>query len=193
MDVGKNVTQFKVGDRVFNMTGSNYAGYNTVNSALFSRVVKLPDYISYEQVVGLGLQAITAYALAYKDYAVKKDDVFLVQAAAGGVGLLLVQLLVKQGGKVIGTASSQDKLDLIKKYGAEYAINYSTENVAERVNEITNGKGVQVVYDSVGNATFDGSLASLAEFGLLVQYGFASGLIEKVSFLFYLFCKRRME
>ncbi|KAI8878178.1 NAD(P)-binding protein [Backusella circina FSU 941] len=180
VNVGKNITQYKVGDRVLNMAGSTYTNYNTVKSDVFSRIIKLPDYISYEQAIGLGLQALTAYSLVYKDYTVNKGDVFLVQAAAGGVGLILTQLLVKEGGKVIGAVSSQEKVDLVKKYGAEYAINYSTENIAERVKEITNGKGVQVVYDSVGNATFDDSLLSLADFGLLIQYGFASGLIEKV-------------
>ncbi|KAI8884016.1 NAD(P)-binding protein [Backusella circina FSU 941] len=180
VNVGKNITQYKVGDRVFNMAGSTYTNYSTIKSNFFSRVIKLPDYISYEQAIGLGLQALTAYSLVYKDYTVNKGDVFLVQAAAGGVGLILTQLLVREGGKVIGAVSSQEKVDLVKTYGAEYAINYSTENIAERVKEITNGKGVQVVYDSVGNATFDDSLLSLANFGLLIQYGFASGLIEKV-------------
>lgn len=178
--VGKNVTQYKVGDRVVNIAGFSFAEYSEIPSAKFYRVTHLPDDISYETAIGLGLQALTAYTLAFKDYAVQKGDYFLVHAAAGGVGLLLTQLLRYLGGTVIGTVSSQEKADVAKQFGAHYTIDYTKEDIAERIKKITN-EGVHVVYDSVGKSVYDANIDSLRPFGVLVHYGFASGAIDKVS------------
>jgi NADPH2:quinone reductase len=181
VQVGKNVTQFKAGDRIINASGSTYAEYTEIHSSSFNRLTKLPDDISYETAVGLGAQALTAYTLAFKEYPVQKDDYLVVHAAAGGVGVILVQLLSNLGGKVIATVSSDEKASIAKKFGAQYTIDYTKENIVDRVKEITNGKGAHAVYDSVGKTVINASLESLRPFGVYINYGEASGKCDAVS------------
>jgi len=126
---------------------------------------------------GILLQALTALTFITESHEVKKGEYILVWAAAGGVGTILVQLAAQRGAHVIALASTAEKLNKAKELGAEYVINYKTEDVVERVKEITGGKGVAATFDSVGKVTFETSLEALARKGTFVSYGNASGLV----------------
>lgn len=178
--IGKNVTRFKVGDRVA-YGQSPIGAYAYVRNVPQAQVVKLPDGISFEQAAAIMLKGLTVQYLLRQTYRVKEGETILFHAAAGGVGLIACQWAKALGVKVIGTASSQDKMDLALEHGAWKMINYSTENVPARVLELTEGKKVPVVYDGVGKSTWEMSLDSLQPRGLLVSYGNASGAVEGVN------------
>lgn len=178
VEVGEGVTDFKVGDRVVHMGGSSYAEYT---QAKVAGVEKITHDISYDVAATAALQGLTALTLVRDSYPVKKDDYILVHAAAGGVGLLLCQLGKHLGAHVIGTASTDEKCALAKENGAEFTINSSTEDITQRVNEITNGAGVHASLDGVGKSTFDISLASTRRLGTLVSFGNASGAVPPIS------------
>lgn len=174
--IGKGVKDVKEGDRVtFVAPLGCYAEARNVPA---ERLVKLPKAISYETAAAMMLKGLTAQYLLRQTHKVKPDDTILVHAAAGGVGLILVQWATAIGANVIGTAGSKDKADLARKAGAKHVILYGEEDVAERVKAITKGKLCDVVYDGVGRATLAGSLDSLRPRGLLVSFGSASGPIE---------------
>lgn len=187
MEVGPNVDNVKVGDRVFYMGGSAYAEYTKVPVGY---IVKLSDKVSFEDATALGLQAFTAWTMIRDGYRVQPGDTVLVHAAAGGVGLLLVQMCHYLGAKVIGTVSTEEKAKLVRENGGDHTIIYTKEDVVERVNEITNGLGCHAVLDGVGKDTWEASLAVTRRFGTLISYGNASGLVPPVSswglFLLYL-------
>ena len=172
--VGSNVTQVKVGDRVAYAGGAPGA-YCEVRNYPAQRLCKLPEAISFEQAAAMMLKGMTVQYLIRRTYAVKAGDTVLFHAASGGVGLIACQWLKALGATVIGTAGSDKKCVLAMQHGADYCINYRTENFIKRVREITQGAGVPVVYDSVGKDTFAGSLDCLSPFGLLVCFGNASG------------------
>ncbi|CAO3633093.1 unnamed protein product [Cunninghamella blakesleeana] len=153
------------------MSGSGYAEYAKSES---SKIGKIPDSISYDTAMAAFLQGLTAITLVKDSYVVKKGDYVLIHAAAGGVGLLLTQLCNHLGATIIGTASTKAKCDLAKENGAHYMINYTEEDVVEKVNEITNGLGCHGIFDSVGKDTFESSLASIRRLGTLVSFGNAS-------------------
>ncbi|AWB32657.1 quinone oxidoreductase family protein [Orrella marina] len=178
--VGKNVTHLKVGDRVA-YGQSPIGAYAYVRNVPAAQVVKLPDGISYEQAAAIMLKGLTVQYLFRQTYRIKEGETILFHAAAGGVGLIACQWAKALGVKLIGTASSQEKMDLALEHGAWKMINYSTENVPERVLELTDGKKVPVVYDGVGKSTWEMSLDSLQPRGLLVSYGNASGAVEGVN------------
>jgi NADPH2:quinone reductase len=138
-----------------------------------SRLVPVPDGVSNEVAAAVLLQGMTAHYLATGTYAVQPGDTVLVHAAAGGVGLLLTQMVKLRGGRVVATTSTDEKAELARGAGADEVIGY--EGFAERVHELTDGEGVAAVYDGVGQATFDESLASLRPCGTMVLYGAASG------------------
>jgi NADPH2:quinone reductase len=142
------------------------------------RAVAVPDGVSAELASAALLQGMTAHYLATDTYAVQAGDDVLVHAAAGGVGLLLTQVVKLRGGRVIATTSSGEKTALAREAGADEVIGY--DGFAERVRELTDGEGVAVVYDGVGRATFDGSLDALRRRGMLVLYGNASGVVPPV-------------
>jgi NADPH2:quinone reductase len=142
------------------------------------RAVPVPDGVTAEAAAAVLLQGMTAHYLATDTYAVRPGDDVLVHAAAGGVGLLLTQVVKLRGGRVIATTSSEEKADLARGAGADEVIPY--EGFADRVRELTGGEGVAVAYDGVGRATFDGSLEALRRRGMLVLYGNASGPVEPV-------------
>jgi NADPH2:quinone reductase len=142
------------------------------------RAVPVPDGVSAELACAALLQGLTAHYLATDTYAVQPGDDVLVHAAAGGVGLLLTQVVKLRGGRVIATTSSEEKAALAREAGADEVIGY--DGFAERVRELTDGEGVAVVYDGVGCATFDGSLDALRRRGMLVLYGNASGVVPPV-------------
>ncbi len=168
--VGEGVTGLDVGDRVgWIAAPGSYAERVAVRA---ENAVRLPDEVSNELAAAVLLQGMTAQYLATGTYAVQPGDDVLVHAAAGGVGLLLTQIVKALGGRVIATTSGGEKAELARNAGADQVIGY--EGFADRVRELT-GAGVAVVYDGVGQATFDESLASLRERGTMVLYGAASG------------------
>ena len=139
------------------------------------RLLKLPDSIGFDTGAAMMLQGLTAAYLLRKTYRVQPGDTVLIQAAAGGVGLLACQWAKALGATVIGTVGSEAKAVLAKAHGCDHVINYSTENFTQRVRDITGGEGVPVVYDGVGKDTFMGSLDCLRPMGMMVCYGNASG------------------
>ncbi|MGH3729235.1 MAG: quinone oxidoreductase family protein, partial [Micromonosporaceae bacterium] len=162
-----------VGDRVgwVKVTGS----YAERVAVPYERLVAIPPDVDVEVAAATLLQGVTAHYLTNDTYLVRPGDTALVHAAAGGVGLLLTQMIKLKGGRVIGTVSSQDKEKLALQAGADEVIRYGESDFAVEALRRTGGEGVAVVYDGVGRATFDGSLASLRRRGVLVQYGQASG------------------
>ena len=170
--VGQGVTRFKAGDRV--VYCSSLGAYAEANVVPADKAVRLPDSISFETGAASLLKGLTAEFLARRIWKLQAGDWALVHAAAGGVGLILCQWLKSLGIRVIGSVSTPAKAALCLDHGAEVVLT-SGEDIAARVREITGGKGVPVVYDSVGATTFEASLASLARRGLLVSFGNASG------------------
>lgn len=174
--VGKGVKGFKVGDRVaYAAIPGSYAEERNIDARY---IVKLPKEISYETGAAMMLKGLTAQYLLRRTYKVKKGDVVLVHAAAGGVGLILCQWAKALGATVIGTVGSEEKGLLAKKAGAKHIIYYNSENFVERVAEITKGKKCDVVYDGVGKSTFPGSLDCLKPMGTFVSFGSSSGQID---------------
>lgn len=177
--VGKGVKNVKPGDQIA------YAGaigsYSEERVIPADRLVKRPKGVSDKQAAAMMLQGMTARYLLRKTYKVKDGTVMLFHAAAGGVGLIACQWAKHLGATVIGTAGSKEKCDLAKKHGCKHVINYREEDFVERVKEITKGKGVDVVYDSVGKDTWPTSLDCLKPRGLLVSFGQSSGAIAPVN------------
>jgi NADPH2:quinone reductase len=171
--VGPGVTEVKPGDRVAysNVLGS-YAEYVVVPA---QRLVPIPEGVTYQQAAAAMLQGMTAHYLVTSTYPLKPGDVCLVHAAAGGVGLLLVQMAKRRGATVIGTVSTEEKAKLAREAGADHVILYTEEDFEAEVLRVTEGRKLQVVYDSVGKDTFEKSLNCLALRGMLVLYGQSSG------------------
>jgi NADPH2:quinone reductase len=177
--VGAGVTEVKAGDHV---TYTGLPGsYCETRLVPADRVVKLPQGISDEQAASMLLKGLTVHYLIFSTFKVNKGDAVLWHAAAGGVGLIACQWLKALGVTTIATAGSDEKTALAKAHGAEHVINYSKEDWVKRVKEITGGKGVPVVYDGVGKATWDGSLDCLRPRGLMVTFGNASGAVPPVN------------
>jgi len=171
--IGVNVTEVKVGDKVaYTGVPGAYAEYAVVPSA---RLVALPAGLSTRHGAAMMLQGMTAHYLACSTYPLKAGDTCLVHAAAGGVGLLLCQIAKMRGARVIGTVSTDDKAKLAREAGADEVILYSKQDFVAEVKRITNGKGLQVVYDAVGKDTFDKGFDCLVPRGMMVLYGAASG------------------
>ena len=176
--VGSGVTDVKVGDKVaYTGVPGSYAQYAAVPA---DRLVVLPQGVSTKQGAAIMLQGMTAHYLACSTYPLKKGDACLVHAAAGGVGLILCQIARLRGAKVIGTVSTEEKAKLAREAGADETILYTKQDFAAEVKRITGGKGLQVVYDSVGKDTWDGSLNCLAPRGMIALYGQSSGPIGQI-------------
>lgn len=178
--VGSGVTQVKVGDRVV-YAQSGLGAYSSVHNVLADKVAVLPNAISFEQAAASFLKGLTVFYLLRKTYEIKPDEMFLFHAAAGGVGLIACQWAKALGAKLIGTVGSAQKAQRALQAGAWQVINYSEENVVERVKELTGGKKVAVVYDSVGKDTWETSLDCLRRRGLMVSFGNASGPVTGVN------------
>lgn len=178
--VGPGVTEFRPGDRVVYCGGSlsPVGAYSEVRNFPAERAVRLPDDISFETAAAVMLKGLTAQFLVRRTHRVQPGDTVLIHAAAGGVGLLLVQWAKRLGATVIATAGNDEKAELVRGHGADHVIVYTREDFTERTRALTNGRGVDVVYDSVGRATFLGSLDSLRPLGLMVSFGNASGKVE---------------
>ena len=176
--IGDGVEGVIVGDRVA------YAGalgaYAEEAAVAIDRLVPLPDDISFEVGAAAMLQGMTAHYLAHGSYALGKDDTALIHAGAGGVGLLLIQMAKRLGARVLTTVSTEEKEQLACAAGADEVIRYTERDFAEDVMTLTDGRGVDVVYDSVGKTTFDKSLDVLRPLGYLVLFGQSSGPVEPV-------------
>lgn len=178
--IGENVTTLKVGDRVAYM-GPGLGAYATHRAMPAAALFRLPDNISDQIAAASTLKAATVEFLVERCANVSAGDTVLVHAAAGGVGLILVQWLKAIGAHVIGTVSSAAKADIVMQAGCDHVIRYDQHDVAAGVRELTDGAGVPVVLDGVGKDTFKASLDSLAPRGLLVSFGNASGPVEGVN------------
>ncbi len=180
-EIGEGVTELSVGDRV--AYGSALGAYCEARVMPVATLVKIPEGVSDETAAAMMLKGMTARYLLRQTYAVKPGDTILVQAAAGGVGLILCQWASHIGATVIGTVGSEAKGELARANGATHVINYSTENFVERVKEITKGALCDVVYDGVGQATYPASLDCIKPRGLFASFGNASGAIQNFSLL----------
>lgn len=176
--VGEGVTGFSVGDRVaWAMAPGSYAERALVPA---DKAVQVPAGVDIRTAAAALLQGLTAHYLVTSTHPVRTGETALVHAAAGGMGLLLTQLVKHLGGNVIGTVSTAEKEKLAREAGADEVIRYTEEDVAATVSDLTDGRGVDVVYDGVGKTTFDASLASLRPRGLLALFGAASGPVPPV-------------
>lgn len=174
-EIGSGVTTLKPGDRVaYTGTLGSYAEYTTVPA---DRLVKIPDQLDFKQAAAAMLQGMTAHYLVHGSYPLKRGETALIHAAAGGVGLLLVQMAHRIGARVIGTAGSEQKAKLAREAGADEAINYSQQDFESETRRLTDGKGVHVVYDGVGKDTFDRDLNVMRPRGYVVLFGGASGAV----------------
>lgn len=180
--LGDGVQDFKPGDRVaYAMAPCGSYAEERLYPA--ERLVKLPDAIDFKQAAAMMLQGMTAEYLVRRTYPVKKGDAILVHAAAGGVGLILCQWAKHIGATVIGTVGSEAKAELAKAHGCDHPILYTKEDFQKRARELTDGKGVRVVYDGIGKDTFDASLDCLGLRGLMVTFGNASGPVPPFDLL----------
>jgi NADPH:quinone reductase len=177
--VGSGVSDLKEGDRVtYTGLAGSYCDQRVVPA---DRLVKLPQGISEETAASMLLKGLTVHYLIFSTYKVQKGETVLWHAAAGGVGLIAMQWLKALGVNTIATAGSDEKTQLAKAHGATHVINYSKEDWVKKVKELTDGKGVPVVYDGVGKTTWDGSLDCLRPRGLMVTFGNASGAVPPVN------------
>ena len=173
--VGDGVTGLAVGQRVAFATQSGaYAEYAVVSA---DKLVPIPDGLADQQAAAALLQGMTAHYLAYTTYPIRPGDTVLIHAGAGGVGLLLTQMARRRGARVITTVSTDEKAQLSRENGADEVILYTQTDFTDEVKKLTGGQGVHVVYDSVGQSTFEGSLNSLRPLGTMVSFGNASGAV----------------
>ncbi len=174
--IGPGVTEVKVGDHVaYNGKLGSYAEYNVVKAAT---LIPLPKELSFEQGAAFPLQGITAHYLVHEFYHIKPGDTVLVHAAAGGVGLLVVQWLKKLGARVIGTVSTDEKAKIAREAGAEHIILYTKQDFVAEVMKLTDDKGVDYIIDGVGKSTFTKDLEAVKKRGCICIFGMASGPAE---------------
>jgi len=179
--VGADVRTLQLGDRVaYTGVMGSYAQYASVPA---DRLIKIPDTIEFETAAATMLQGMTAHYLSHSTYPIKDGDSVLIHAAAGGVGLLLVQMAKERAARVIATVGSDEKAALAREAGADDVIVYTTQDFETEVRRLTDGQGVHVVYDGVGKATFAGDLKVLRPRGYLVLFGGASGAVPPFDLL----------
>ncbi|MFJ9370985.1 quinone oxidoreductase family protein [Nocardia sp. NPDC101769] len=177
--VGAGLTDFRPGDRV-TYTGSPLGAYSTERVMPAEHLIRLPEEIPFETAASMTMRGLTTAYLLRRIHPLRAGDTVLLHAAAGGVGSLFTQWAKLLGVTVIGTVSSEAKAEIARANGCDHVVIYTREDVAERVREITDGKGVPVVYDSIGKTTYQSSLDSLARRGLLVCFGTASGPVPPI-------------
>ncbi len=178
-EVGKGVSGLATGDRVGYCLGT--AGYAEYVSVAVDKVVKLPDGCDFDVAAAIMLQGATCHYLTHSAYTLGPGDWCLVHAAAGGVGQLLVQVAKARGAKVVATTSNEDKAARVRRLGADVVAGYADDDFVARVRDATDGQGVDVVYDSVGQSTIAASLSCMKLRGTYVLYGASSGAVESVS------------
>jgi len=180
IEIGKNISNFNIGDRVC-YASTPLGAYSEIRDLPSEKIIKLPKFITHDDAASILLQGLTVEYLFERLYNLKKNELFLFHAAAGGVGLIASQWAKSIGAKMIGTVSTKEKADLAKKNGCEFIINYKEQNVKEELMKLTNNEGVNVVYDGVGKDTFDISLKCLKFRGLMVSFGQSSGMVNDVN------------
>jgi len=178
-EVGTKVKDFSVGDSVA-YAGVPLGSYSTERNYPTKNLVKIPDGVSFEVAATLMTKGLTTYYLLHKTYPVASNETILFHAAAGGVGQIFCQWAKSLGCKVIGTVGSDEKIAIAKKNGCDFVINYSKEDFAKKVLDITKGKGVPVVYDGVGKNTFEDSIKCLKVRGMMVSFGNSSGPVANI-------------
>ena len=178
-EIGSQVKGFTVGDRVC-YAGAPLGSYSSERNYPTKNLVKIPKEIDFDIAATLMTKGLTTFYLLHKTYPVASNETILFHAAAGGVGQIFCQWAKSLGCKVIGTVGSDDKINIAKKNGCDFAINYSKDDFAKKVLEITKGKGVHVVYDGVGKNTFNGSIECLKIRGMMVSFGNASGPVLNI-------------
>ena len=178
-DIGSGVTELAVGDRV-TMAGLSMGSYAERMVIPEWQAVRVPDGVSMEDAAAVMEQGMTAHYLCYSTYELEAGDTCLIHAGAGGVGRLLIQMAKQLGAIVITTVSTERKAEMARSVGAEHVVLYTEQNFQEEAMRITDGRGVDVVYDSVGQSTADASLASLRPRGMMVLYGAASGAVQSL-------------
>ena len=178
-EVGSKVKGFSVGDKVA-YAGAPLGSYATERNYPTKNLVKIPDGINFDVAATLMTKGLTSFYLLFKTYSVSSNETILFHAAAGGVGQIFCQWAKSLGCKVIGTVGSDEKINLAKKNGCDFIINYSKDDFAKKVLEITKGKGVSVVYDGVGKNTFHKSIECLKTRGMMISFGNASGSLENI-------------
>jgi NADPH2:quinone reductase len=177
-EVAPGVPDLKPGMRVAYIGMGSYAEYTRIRA---SRVMVLPDDMSLEQAAAFPVAVLTAWHMLHTCNDTKAGDVVVVHSAAGGVGIAAVQIARAAGARVIGTVSSDDKIELVRKHGADHVINYETHDFAQEALKITGGRGVDLILDAVGKPTFDKGLRCLAPLGHLILFGRAGGMPERLS------------
>ena len=178
-EVGSHVKDFNVGDKV-SYAGTPLGAYSTHRNYPTKNLVKVPDNIDLEVAATLMTKGLTVFYLLHKTYPVKSGQTILFHAAAGGVGQIFGQWAKTLGCTIIGTVGNDEKIEKAKTYGYDHIINYNKENFPKKVLEITDGKGVPVVYDGVGKSTLEGSLECLSIRGMMVSFGNASGALSPI-------------
>ena len=178
--VAADVTDLKPGMRVAYIGMGSYADYTLIRA---SRVMVLPDYMDFEQAASFPIAVLTAWHMLHSCNDTKPGQSVIVHSAAGGVGIAAVQIAKAAGTLVIGTVSSEDKIALVREFGADHVINYETQDFAARVMEITSGRGVDLILDAVGKPTFEKGLRCLAPLGHLILFGRAGGLPDRLNLM----------
>ena len=177
--IGSKVKNLSIGDHVA-YGGAPIGSYAEERIYPSDRLIKLPEGINFDVAASILTKGLTVYYLLHKTFEVKANDIVLFHAAAGGVGQIFCQWAKSLGCKVIGTVGSEEKINIAKKNGCDLVINYSKENFVEKVMDFTKGIGVPVVYDGVGEKTFEDSIACLKETGMMVSFGNASGPLKNI-------------
>ena len=177
--VGSKVKDFSVGDSIA-YAGVPLGSYSSERIYPTKNLVKIPDGVNFDIAATLMTKGLTTYYLLHKTYPVTANETILFHAAAGGVGQIFCQWAKSLGCKIIGTVGSEEKINIAKKNGCDFVINYSKEDFPKKVLEITKGKGVAVVYDGVGKNTFDGSIECLKTRGMMVSFGNSSGPVANI-------------
>ena len=177
--IGSQVKDFTIGDRVC-YAGAPLGSYSSERNYPTKNLVKIPKEIDFDIAATLMTKGLTTFYLLHKTYPVTSNETILFHAAAGGVGQIFCQWAKSLGCKVIGTVGSDDKINIAKKNGCDFVINYSKDDFVKKVLEITKGKGVPVVYDGVGKNTFNGSIECLKIRGMMVSFGNASGPVLNI-------------
>jgi NADPH2:quinone reductase len=178
--VGDGVTHLKPGMRVAAIGIKTYAEYCTVSAA---QVMSLPDHVNFAEGAAFPIQTLTAYHMLHTSHQTTAGQTVVVHSAAGGVGIVAVQIAKAAGARVIGTVSSNNKFDLVKQYGADEVVNYATTDFAEEVWKLTNKRGADLILDAVGKPTLENGLKCLAPFGHLILYGRAGGVPDPINLM----------
>jgi len=177
--IGSKVKDFSIGDHIA-YAGAPLGAYSSERNYPTKNIVKIPKEINFDVAATLMTKGLTAYYLLCKTYPISSNETLLFHAAAGGVGQIFCQWAKSLGCKVIGTVGSDEKIDIAKKNGCDFVINYSREDFAKKVLEFTKGKGVPVVYDGVGKNTLEGSIECLKMRGMMVSFGNSSGPVANI-------------